>query len=448
MGVERIISMDKVIWTEGLFLRPQHFQQMERYLEHYAHAGRRAAQPFCWGFETLSLDEQALSMGSVALREARGLLPDGTPFDCRPGAMQIVAWTAPEVVRPERLMLVLPRRQAGRAEIQFDGHSSRRSRYVVSEQDLYDSSGLSPEPCLSQLGRLQPVLLPESEVYEDSVAMPVVRIMERRPDRSLVLDPDFIPPILSIQAHARLSALSADVQALLQARAQALAERLGPGGRGQGDVADFMMLELVNRYRAALWAMEQRVHVHPGELYQAWMELHGALATYTQDGRQPLIWPSYQHDDLAQSFLPLVLELRRALSVVLEQQAVSIALEDKGQGVRLAQIADRALLRQAGFVLAVQADLPAQTVRQHFAAQVKLGPVERIRDLVHLQLPGIGLQPLSVAPRALPYHAGFTYFELEKGGELWRQLEQNGALALHLAGDFPGLQLEFWAIRR
>ncbi|MHC3924635.1 type VI secretion system baseplate subunit TssK [Alcaligenes nematophilus] len=448
MGVERIISMDKVIWTEGLFLRPQHFQQMERYLEHYAHAGRRAAQPFCWGFETLSLDEQALSMGSVALREACGLLPDGTPFDCRPGAMQIVAWTAPEVVRPERLMLVLPRRQAGRAEIQFDGHSSRRSRYVVSEQDLYDSSGLSPEPCLSQLGRLQPVLLPESEVYEDSVAMPVARILERRPDRSLVLDPDFIPPILSIQAHARLSALSADVQALLQARAQALAERLGPGGRGQGDVADFMMLELVNRYRAALWAMEQRVHVHPGELYQAWMELHGALATYTQDGRQPLIWPSYQHDDLAQSFLPLVLELRRALSVVLEQQAVSIALEDKGQGVRLAQIADRALLRQAGFVLAVQADLPAQTVRQHFAAQVKLGPVERIRDLVHLQLPGIGLQPLSVAPRALPYHAGFTYFELEKGGELWRQLEQNGALALHLAGDFPGLQLEFWAIRR
>ena len=71
--------MDKVIWTEGLFLRPQHFQQMERYLEHYAHAGRRAAQPFCWGFETLSLDEQALSMGSVVLREARGLLPDGTP---------------------------------------------------------------------------------------------------------------------------------------------------------------------------------------------------------------------------------------------------------------------------------------------------------------------------------------------------------------------------------
>ena len=56
--------MDKVIWTEGLFLRPQHFQQMERYLEHYAHAGRRAAQPFCWGFETLSLDEQALSMGT------------------------------------------------------------------------------------------------------------------------------------------------------------------------------------------------------------------------------------------------------------------------------------------------------------------------------------------------------------------------------------------------
>ncbi|WP_341668500.1 type VI secretion system baseplate subunit TssK [Alcaligenes sp. SDU_A2] len=439
--------MDKVIWTEGLFLRPQHFQQLERYLEQYAQAGRRATQPFFWGFETLVLDEQALGMGSVALREARGLFPDGTPFDCGPGTAQALGWTAPQVVRPERIMLVLPRCLPGRVDIQFGESGARRARYAVIEQELHDSCGLVPEPCQSQLGRLQPCLLPESEVYEDSVAIAVARVLERRQDRSLVLDPDFIAPVLSVQAHARLHALSADVQALLQARGQALAERLGPGGRGQGDVADMLMLELVNRFRSALWALEQRVHVHPCELYQQWMQLHGALATYTQPSRQPQVWPPYRHDDLAESFLPLVVELRRALSVVLEQQAVSIALEDKGQGVRLAQIADRALLRQAGFVLAVQADLPAQTVRQHFAAQAKLGPVERIRDLVHLQLPGIGLQPLSVAPRALPYHAGFTYFELEKGGELWRQMEQNGALALHLAGDFPGLQLEFWAIR-
>jgi type VI secretion system protein ImpJ len=54
---------------------------------------------------------------------------------------------------------------------------------------------------------------------------------------------------------------------------------------------------------------------------------------------------------------------------------------------------------------------------------------------------------MAVAPRQIPYHAGFTYFELERGGDLWAQLEQSAALALHVAGDFPGLVLELWAIR-
>ena len=58
------------------------------------------------------------------------------------------------------------------------------------------------------------------------------------------------------------------------------------------------------------------------------------------------------------------------------------------------------------------------------------------------------LRALPVAPRQLPFHAGFHYFELDRGGELWKQLERSGSLALHVAGDFPGLELELWAIRQ
>jgi type VI secretion system protein ImpJ len=78
---------------------------------------------------------------------------------------------------------------------------------------------------------------------------------------------------------------------------------------------------------------------------------------------------------------------------------------------------------------------------------VKIGPVERIRDLVNLQLPGIALQAMPVAPRQIPYHAGFNYFALEQVGDLWKQLEKSGALAMHIAGEFPGLEMQFWAIR-
>ena len=128
--------------------------------------------------------------------------------------------------------------------------------------------------------------------------------------------------------------------------------------------------------------------------------------------------------------------------------AIPIELQTRQYGIRVGLIPDVELQRTASFVLAVGAQMPADALRVRFPTQVKIGPVERIRDLVNLQLPGVTLRALPVAPRQIPYHAGFTYFELEtRGSDLWRQLETSGGLALHVAGDFPGLALEFWAIR-
>ena len=66
---------------------------------------------------------------------------------------------------------------------------------------------------------------------------------------------------------------------------------------------------------------------------------------------------------------------------------------------------------------------------------------------MNLQLPGIGIQAMAVAPRQIPYHAGFAYFELDRSSELWRPLKTSGGIAIHQSGELPGLTLEFWAIR-
>ena len=99
------------------------------------------------------------------------------------------------------------------------------------------------------------------------------------------------------------------------------------------------------------------------------------------------------------------------------------------------------------FILAARADVPAEELRRRFPAQLKVGPVEKIRDLVNLQLPGVPVNAVPTAPRQIPYHAGFGYFELDQSNELWVQLKTSGGIAMHVAGEFPGLVLEFWAIR-
>jgi len=163
--------------------------------------------------------------------------------------------------------------------------------------------------------------------------------------------------------------------------------------------------------------------------------------------KQVPMFPPYTHDDLSTCFAPLIRTLRQYLSSVLEQTAISIPLEARKYGISVGVIADRKLLGNAGFVLAVNADIPAEDVRRHFAGQAKIGPVEEIRQLVNSALPGITLRPLPVAPRQIPYHAGVVYFEMDGDSPYWRKMTTSGGIAVHVSGQYPGLKMELWAIR-
>jgi type VI secretion system protein ImpJ len=291
-------------------------------------------------------------------------------------------------------------------------------------------------------------LLRQRDATDAFAALSVARVIERRNDGQVVLDRNHIAPQTRIEASGQLSSLATLLHGLVQQRARVLAAGMGQLGHGVSEVADFMMLQLLNRAEPLLRQFAGAPSVHPKSLHLALAQLAGEMATFARAERHPPDYPLYRHDDLQASFAPIVQDLREYLSAVVRRHAVQIELTDRAHGVRTAVVADAELLRTAGFVLAVRANLPAEHVRQRFPTQSKLGPVERIKDLVNLQLPGVALRSLPVAPRQLPFHAGSHYFELDRQGELWKQIERTGNLALHVAGDFPGLELELWAVRQ
>jgi type VI secretion system protein ImpJ len=74
------MSLDnKVNWSEGMFLGPQHFQQSDRYVEKLVRGRTALLRPFGWGLTHLRLNRELLSLGKLAIEEARGVLEDGTP---------------------------------------------------------------------------------------------------------------------------------------------------------------------------------------------------------------------------------------------------------------------------------------------------------------------------------------------------------------------------------
>jgi len=439
----------KVIWSEGLFLQPQHFQQQDRYIEHLIEARTAPTSGCPWGFVQLTLDEAALGLGKIAIARARGLFPDGTPVDC-PGADVLPGpLDLPADMKDDLVVLAAPLRRAGIIEADAGTPKDRgRARYVTTDIEISDSNAGSERSALVQIGQLRLALMLQRDVTDAYATLGVARVVERRPNNELVLDRGYIAPMLASGNHAVLAGFIREIHGLLHQRGEALAGRVSqPGRGGVAEVADFLLLQTVNRFEPVFAHFARVSMLHPERLFAACLLLGGDLATFARETRRPIEYVPYLHDHLDQCFAPLMNDLRRSLSMVLEQNAVPIELQDRKYGVRVAIIPDAELMRSASFILAVSAHMPGDALRLRFPSQVKIGPVERIRDLVNLALPGIALRSCAVAPRQLPYHAGFNYFELERGGELWKQLERGGGLALHVAGEFPGLELEFWAIR-
>lgn len=439
----------KVVWSSGMFLQPHHFQQETRYLERLVDARVRSLSPFAWGFSELELDEGLLALGKIGLSRASGLLPDGTPFsmprlDPLPPPLELSA-----DVKGEVIYLAIPLQREGLDEVDFGaGQGADMSRYEAAEEEVRDNTDASGEPVTIQTGRLRLRLVRAREANDGYALLGVALVTERRSDGQVSLDRGFIPPQVSLEATGQLATSSSQLHGLVLQRAQALAGRMGQLSSGVSELADFLMLQTLNRNEPVFSQHVATPHAHPRELHRDCLRLAGDLATLANANRRPPEFPPYRHDDLRGTFSPVFEELRRMLSSVLEQNAVQIELVDRKYGVRTAVVNDLELVRRGSFVLAVNAQLPGEQLRQRFPAQTKLGPVDKIRDLVNLQLPGIQLRALPVAPRQLPFHAGYFYFELDRADELWKAIEQNGSMALHISGDFPGLALELWAIRQ
>lgn len=439
----------KVVWSSGMFLQPHHFQQETRYLERLVDARARCISPFAWGFTELELDEGLLALGKLGISRASGLLPDGTPFsmpqlDPLPAPMEV-----PADVKGEIIYLALPLQREGLNEVDFGtGDVGELARYGAVEEEVRDNTDASDEPTTIQTGRLRLRLVRAKEATEAYALLGVALVAERRSDGQVTLERSYIAPQVAIDATAQLSASASLLHGLILQRAQALAGRMGQLSHGVSELADFLMLQTLNRNEPVFSQHAATPNAHPRELHGDCLRLAGDLATLSSAARRPPEFPPYRHDDLVRTFTPVFDALRGMLTAVLEQNAMQISLVDRNHGVRTAVVTDLEIARSGTFVLAVNAQMPGEQLRQRFPAQTKIGPPEKLRDLVNLQLPGIGLRSLPVAPRQLPFHAGYFYFELDRGGELWKPIEQNGNVALHISGDFPGLELELWAIRK
>lgn len=439
---------NKVIWSEGMFLRPQHFQQQDRYIERYIEGRTQSLGSYLWGLSEIAIDNEPLSLGKISVSHIKGVFADGTPFlapetEALPDILDV-----PEHTQDEIVYLCIPLKRPGAQESVRDQEDFPQARYQAYNFDARNSTSQTGEPARIQVGKLRICLKLGSEDLSGYTSIALTRITDRQPDKPVKLDNKFIAPVMNCQVSAEIKGYIEEVKGLLEQRGEALSHRLTDSGRaGSAEIADYMLLQVINRVEPLVRHLSSLACLHPLSLYTELLQLAGELSTFTATRKRPPEIPAYRHDDLQQTYGGLFNALRQSLSMVLEQSAVSLELVERKFGIHVAPITDHSLMENSTFVLAAKASVQTDLLRSRFPSQAKIAPVENIRELISTQMPGVRLRPLPVAPRQIPYHAGFTYFELDQSGDLWKALTKSGGFAVHLGAEFPGLAMELWAIR-
>ena len=438
----------KVVWSEGLFLHPQHFQQQERYLENEFQCRTRHFNPYSHGFVTLQMDTDLIHIGKVGILRAEGYFQDGTYFcfpDKDPTPLSI---DFPDDQQEQTVYLTLPKTHWHAVQLARDNTRTSEHPFKPLTVEITNTCEPQSEAEPLEVAVLNTHLQCGNKQTEGMLKLPVCHITRQRKNEIRV-DERFIVPTLCAIQNPAIDKKMWLVKNLLENRIAQLQQRkIRKGSSSTSEIGDFLLLQTCSKYLYTFQHFSGLRSIHPEPVYLELLKLLGDLTPFAQVPDNHSV-PAYNHDALQMPFEWVLNAIQGILSGVHEQHAIQIALQEKQFGIHVGTIADLNLLQNAQFILTVHANLPDEQVQRHFPSTVKIAPVERLRDLVNLNLPGIKIKPLNQGPRALPYFADHLYFQLETKAEpLWKQLEHSGNLAIHFAGDMPGLRMQLWAIRK
>jgi len=163
---------NRVAWSEGMFLRVQHFQQADRWTERLVRTATHGLSPYPWGVAEIGIDRGALAIGQFALSNLRGVLPDGTPFEAPVDTDLPPPLDLDENTKNAIVYLALPARQPGKADVALNGGAARNSvRLVASPYEAPDANVETDFMAPIDVGRLSLRYLRTGDEEEENPAL-------------------------------------------------------------------------------------------------------------------------------------------------------------------------------------------------------------------------------------------------------------------------------------
>lgn len=447
-----MIPSSKLLWGEGLFLRPQHFQRQDAYHEWRLAEVARALHPYAWGLRRCKIDVDALATGVLRFVELQLVFPDGELYSApqeddlpAPVSLDSVAAGTSEIVFHAALARLRSNGSNFSSNPSEPDASLRYTQHNLEAPDWFTGAAQSELSVLRRCVRA----LAETEPRDHLVSLPVCRL-RRSATGPFELDPRFVPPSLSIGAAPVLHAMLRRLLDALQAKVDALYGFHREPSRHviefrSGDIASFWLLHTASSAFAALSHYLHHPALHPERLYERMLELAGALMTFSRSFSLADL-PPYQHAAPGPCFARLDQLIRDLLETVISTKYFAIALEEVKPSFHNARLESDKIGANTAFYVGVQASLPPSEIVEVVPLRFKVGAPDDVDKLVLSAMSGVRLTHAPQVPAAIPVRPGAYYFAVDGRGPLYERMLASQTMTIYTPSGMADLRLELFAL--
>ena len=424
-------KIDKVVWRDGTFIYPQHFQNQDLYYEGLL-KNHHIIQPFeNWGIIDIDIDESYFKLNKIVIKKCVGVFPDGTFFSI-PNEDEIpVALEIPDGYDNKSVYLGLPIGNKCCLK-KPENLKSAYNRYYPEECEIDDIHSEGGEKSIT-VGKLNINLFLEGEYTDQIILIPILKVLYS--NNGISIDHRYIPPFLRVKASNVLQGYLNEILGLLNQYIKMNEHLIGESVANQSvsRVENALILQTVSSYKYLLSLMSQDKFLTPQFFMEKMTSLIGALIVFTRGCFSNVNNIYYNHINLVESFEPLVNLLKIIFTELNTYISIQVILKIKENNIYEGDLSNLASLEYFIFIIGIEfEDIASYSANNNILNSIKISGVSSIKHIISLQVAGLGFSLINVLPSYVVYNERTMYLKIQKNGKFWEEIEQNKNIALYL----------------
>ncbi len=430
-----------VHWSEGLFLRPHHFQAADRYWAETLQTSGQWDHQYNYGVRTIEISDDAIANHEFQLNLCHARMKDGTLVSLQPGQTPDRV-NLKEVFASESVVqvyLAVPSLKMGVVNVGPE-EAAGKHRYIertFSPQD--ESSGGNDQEI--QFRVLNVRLLLSTQDTQGYELLPIAQVQRASDQEAVpVVDDRFFPPMLAIDAWPPLGRdVVRSIYDIIGKRVELLSEQVINRGislasQEPGDLDRLLMLSKLNEAYSTLRILTFASGVHPFVAYVELCRIVGQLAIFGPQ-RRAAEAPVYDHDDLARIFYWVKQQIELLLAGVQDPIYEQRFFLGEGKGMRVSLESKWLEAQWQWFVGVSHGGISREECLNLLCPgelDWKLGSADKVDSLFEFGAEGLQMMPEMQVPRALPPGGDWIYYQVDRQGPAWTDVLQKQTLAMRL----------------